>query len=58
MEGSEALPPKNRRAASLGGAMDEDVLGPAEIVEPTLEGFNLEGPGMEDGSFGTANYSL
>jgi len=54
VEGSEALPPKNLRAASLGGAMDEDVLRAAEIKVPTLEGFKLEGPGIEDGSFGTA----
>ena len=34
--------------------MDEDVLRPADIKVPTLEGVELEGPGIEDGSFGTA----
>ena len=34
--------------------MNEDVLRPADIKVPTLEGVELEGPGIEDGSFGTA----
>jgi len=52
VEGGEDLPAKNlRNVVSVGGDMDEDGVGPAEIAVPALEGFKLEGPGMEDGSF-------